>query len=58
MIKSIIIFFTQILFASCLYGQINMQDSTSQVVGYWYIGESQTLSITNTKYEVKKWGFD
>jgi hypothetical protein len=53
MIKSIIIFFTQILFASCLYGQINMQDSTSQVVGYWYIGESQTLSITNTKYEVK-----
>ena len=43
----------QILFASCLYGQINIQDSTSQVVGYWHIGESQTLSITDNKYEVK-----
>jgi hypothetical protein len=53
MLKSIVIFCVQFLFASCLYGQINMQDSTSQVVGYWNIGESQTLSITDTKYEVK-----
>lgn len=45
--------FVQLLIGSCLYGQINMQDSTSQVVGYWHIGETQTLSITDYKYEVR-----
>lgn len=53
MMKAVITLLLQIVFVSCFYGQINMQDSTSQVVGYWRIGESLTLSITDTKYNLK-----
>ncbi|MEJ8755874.1 hypothetical protein WG947_02600 [Pontibacter sp. H259] len=34
------------------FAQINMQDSTMQVIGYWDKNESQTYIITSEKYKV------
>ena len=34
-------------------GQINAQDSTVQVIGYWSIGETQSYVISNEKYKIK-----
>lgn len=35
------------------YGQINMNDSTVQVIGYWDKNEKQTYIVTNQSYKVK-----
>ena len=35
------------------YGQINMNDSTVQVIGYWDKNEKQTYIVTNVRYKVK-----
>jgi len=35
------------------YGQINMNDSTVQVIGYWDKNEKQTYIVTNESYKVK-----
>lgn len=44
---------TLILLASfTAFGQINLQDSTVQVIGYWDINETQSYVITNEKYRV------
>ncbi len=35
------------------YGQINMNDSTVQVIGYWDKNDKQTYIVTNESYKVK-----
>ncbi|MDO9257506.1 MAG: hypothetical protein Q7U54_18455 [Bacteroidales bacterium] len=35
------------------YGQINMSDSTVQVIGYWNKHDKQTYTVTNENYKVK-----
>ncbi len=35
------------------YGQINMNDSTVQVIGYWDKNDKQTYMVTNESYKVK-----
>lgn len=35
------------------YGQINMTDSTVQVIGYWAMNDKQSYIVTNEKYKVK-----
>ncbi|RPH31412.1 MAG: hypothetical protein EHM93_13745 [Bacteroidales bacterium] len=35
------------------FGQINMTDSTVQVVGYWNKNEKQLYAVTNEKYKIK-----
>jgi hypothetical protein len=42
-----------LLLSSIAYGQINMADSTAQVVGYWDKNETQTYIVTQEKYLVK-----
>lgn len=42
-----------LLLSSVVYGQINMADSTAQVVGYWDKNETQTYIVTQEKYHVK-----
>jgi hypothetical protein len=37
-----------------MYGQLNMTDSTAQVVGYWDKNEKQTYIITHEKYKIKE----
>ncbi|WP_242927303.1 hypothetical protein [Pontibacter vulgaris] len=42
-----------ILFASfTAFGQINVEDSTMQVIGYWDKNETQTYLITHQKYRI------
>lgn len=52
---------TRILFISILFftigslnAQINIADSTVQVVGYWGIGDKQSYDISYEKYKVKE----
>lgn len=48
-----LLFTTLTLFiATILYGQINIEDSTVQVVGYWYKGDTQSYTISDEKYKV------
>jgi hypothetical protein len=49
------ILFTGFLFLMIFksYGQINMNDSTVQAIGYWDKGEKQTYYITQDKYKIK-----
>lgn len=35
------------------FGQINMNDSTAQVIGYWDINEKQSYIVTQEKYKIK-----
>ncbi len=43
-----------LLISFCGYCQINMKDSTVQVVGYWSKGDKQSYTITETKLKVEK----
>lgn len=47
--------FTIILtvFATTAFGQINMQDSTAQVISYWSIGDKQSYSMSLQKIKLK-----
>lgn len=36
-----------------IYGQINMEDSTAQVVSYWEKGEKQNYTATFDMYKVE-----
>lgn len=36
-----------------IYGQINMNDSTTQVIGYWDKNEKQSYIVTQEKYKIK-----
>lgn len=52
--KKIILFFSLIFcFSIDIFGQINMQDSSVQVVGYWNKNETQSYTITDEKYKVQ-----
>ena len=42
-----------ILFSSTLFGQISMQDSTVQVIGYWSIQETQSYDVSYEKLKIK-----
>lgn len=50
--KAFTIFFVLIL-ASNLQAQINMNDSTAQVVAYWNLHEKQVYQVTHEKYKIK-----
>ena len=41
-----------ILFTLSSFGQINMEDSTVQIVGYWYVGDKQSYTISEEKYKI------
>jgi len=42
-----------ILFATSAFGQINMEDSTAQVISYWNIGDKQSYSMSLQKVKLK-----
>jgi hypothetical protein len=42
------------IFFSNISAQINMADSTVQVVGYWSINDTQSYDITYEKYKIKE----
>ena len=42
-----------ILLSAGSFGQINMNDSTAQVIGYWDMNEKQSYIITQEKYKIK-----
>jgi hypothetical protein len=42
-----------ILLCAGAFGQINMNDSIAQVIGYWDLNEKQSYIITQEKYKVK-----
>ncbi len=42
-----------LVFTSLTFGQINMEDSTVQIIGYWDINESESYTITYEKLKVK-----
>lgn len=42
------------IFISCTcFGQINLEDSTVQVIGYWDKKEKQVYKVVETEYEIK-----
>ena len=41
-----------LLSTSSIYSEINMVDSTVQVIGYWDNNEKQSYTITNEKYKI------
>lgn len=43
-----------IVFTSAAFGQINMADSTAQVVSYWSIGDKQSYSVSLQKIKLKE----
>lgn len=52
-IKIIFLIFAFVHFSiGLLYGQINMSDSSSQIVGYWNIGDSQSYDLSLEKLSV------
>ncbi len=42
-----------VLLSSAVFGQIDMSDSTAQVIGYWDKGEKQSYLITHEKFKIK-----
>ena len=42
-----------LLAALNIYGQINMADSTVQVIGYWDNNEKQLYEVTHEKFRVQ-----
>ena len=41
------------VFATSVFGQINMEDSTAQVISYWSIGEKQSYSMSLQKIKLE-----
>lgn len=42
------------LFISNAFGQINMKDSTAQVIGYWNIGDKQSYNVSLQKIKLRE----
>lgn len=42
-----------LLFTFKMYGQINMNDSTAQVIGYWDMNEKHSYVVTQEKIKIK-----
>lgn len=51
--KRLQIFGLFILLSVKIFGQINMTDSTAQVIGYWDKNEKQSYIVTQEKYKIK-----
>jgi len=51
--KSILLTSTFVLIALSTFGQINLEDSTAQVIGYWEKGEKQSYSVSLEKIKVR-----
>ena len=49
--KLLTIFLTVV--ATSAFGQINMEDSTAQVISYWSIGDKQSYSMSLQKIKLK-----
>jgi len=47
----LLIFLCTFSFSSA-FGQINMSDSSAQIIGYWSIGDKQTYDISYERYKV------
>jgi hypothetical protein len=43
-----------ILSTHTVFGQINMSDSTVQVIGYWNLGDQETYEVSYEKYTIKE----
>ncbi len=54
MMKNVFVIVLLIGVGSVSYCQVNAQDSSMQVVGYWSIGEAQSYMISNERYKVKE----
>lgn len=52
--KSILLFFFLNLLVISCFGQINIADSTVQVIGFWNLNDKQSYTITSEKYTVLK----
>ncbi len=50
--KQLTLIVLNLLFMINIYGQINMSDSTVQVIGYWDKNEKQSYTVTNEKYKI------
>ena len=50
--KKLLILGFAILLSGGVFGQINMNDSTAQVIGYWDMNEKQSYIITQEKFKV------
>lgn len=48
-----VLFILFIIPFSTIFCQINLEDSTAQVIGYWEIGEQETYSVSYETYKVK-----
>ncbi len=51
--KKLLLAFSILVLSLPLFAQINMEDSTVQVIGYWNKVEKQNYKITETSYQVK-----
>ena len=51
--NKLLIFGIIILFSSTLFGQISVQDSTVQVIGYWSKQETQSYNVSYEKLKIK-----
>lgn len=51
--KQILIFGVIVLLSVNLHGQINMNDSTAQVIGYWDMNETQSYIVTQENYKFR-----
>ncbi len=51
--KKIFLLLNTLIYMLPVVGQINLQDSTVQVIGYWNKAEKQNYKITETSYNVK-----
>ena len=49
--KTIILFWTLFIVVN-LEAQINMNDSTAQVIAYWNLNDKQTYQVTTEKYKI------
>ena len=50
-VRLLIVLFTAS--ASNCFGQINMADSSAQIIGYWSIGDTQSYNISLENYRIK-----
>ncbi len=51
--KKLLLVFNILVLTLPLFAQINMEDSTVQVIGYWNKSEKQNYKITQTSFQVK-----
>lgn len=50
--RTIFAFILSTILTSNLFAQINISDSTAQIIGYWSIGDMQSYQVSYEKYKV------